>query len=563
MRKVGRCLVSLLFLILTAIAVQAQTLPQMADSLGVEDASGYPGTYVEVPVNITNAKNGSIVTIEFRVEYNESVIKLVGATTGDLTANWGFSLMEGNKIRMTQLLSPGLPIQNGASGTVAILNFSVVGNYGDVSPINITDIYLMNNIGDVGTAPPKNGTFTILSLQDTTPPTLTFVDPTPNNNTAIDEKQFTVKIESNEPLMKAILYIEVWNGTTWGFWENGENIGGLIIPMNNTTDTIWWATVQLPRDVILRYYVEGCDLANNCAKTDMRYLKVSGYPPEIYVTAPGKVPLNADVNMTVTIYDATPATYKVYKNGTLVKEGSYQAFFQFNVSIDTSQVGVWSYTVWANDSFGNANQTTVIIEVFQPAVPEIIAPNVVAKPLEIVRIPIYLNNVTGATGVGFNLTFDPDVIRVERVEPNTTYFTNISIPDYNIDNTTGLVSVASISYDLATTTQPQPIVDLVVRVIANETFTYLNFTFAEISLEPPEFELVVPVKINGSVTVVGLKGDLNDNGRIDIGDVAKVGYMVVGKEQYDLRADFNLNGEIDITDLAKIASYYVGKISEL
>ncbi len=133
----------------------------MADSLGVEDASGYPGTYVEVPVNITNAKNGSIVTIEFRVEYNESVIKLVGATTGDLTANWGFSLMEGNKIRMTQLLSPGLPIQNGASGTVAILNFSVVGNYGDVSPINITDIYLMNNIGDVGTAPPKNGIFKV------------------------------------------------------------------------------------------------------------------------------------------------------------------------------------------------------------------------------------------------------------------------------------------------------------------------------------------------------------------------------------------------------------------
>ena len=284
--------------------------------------------------------------------------------------------------------------------------------------------------------------------------------------------------------------------------------------------------------------------------------------------------------MTVAIYDATPSTYKILKNGSLIKQGTYEPFQLFNVSIDTSQVGTWNYTIWANDSFNNINQTSVIIEIYNPLIwegtvnltpgnftieingktyevsntsalgalhytglsyevsdewyeqygslyvtsiadipasdtkgwlywvnypnesmprvganqyelkdgdtvywyygdwsatpdnaeyliiihvkikaerliPELIAPELTAKPLDIVKIPIYINNVTNATGAGFNLTFNPDVIKVLEVEPNTTYFTNISIPSYNINNESGYISVAEINYDAATTTQPQ------------------------------------------------------------------------------------------------------------
>ncbi|MCK5604022.1 right-handed parallel beta-helix repeat-containing protein, partial [Candidatus Pacearchaeota archaeon] len=60
-----------------------------------------------------------------------------------------------------------------------------------------------------------------------------------------------------------------------------------------------------------------------------------------------------------------------------------------------------------------------------------------------------------------------------------------------------------------------------------------------------------------------VKGDFNNNGRVDIGDVAKVAYMVVDKVADDMGADFNGNGRVDIGDAAKIAYYLVGKVSEL
>ena len=60
--------------------------------------------------------------------------------------------------------------------------------------------------------------------------------------------------------------------------------------------------------------------------------------------------------------------------------------------------------------------------------------------------------------------------------------------------------------------------------------------------------------VDGQVTF-GIKGDFNGNGRVDIGDVAKVAFMVAGKEQEDLNADFNGNGRVDIGDAAKIAFY--------
>jgi len=58
---------------------------------------------------------------------------------------------------------------------------------------------------------------------------------------------------------------------------------------------------------------------------------------------------------------------------------------------------------------------------------------------------------------------------------------------------------------------------------------------------------------------IRLRGDFNGVGGVDIGDVAKVAYMVVGKEPQDLEADFNRNGIADIGDASKIAYYFVGK----
>ncbi|GAB6285486.1 MAG: hypothetical protein STSR0009_16870 [Methanoregula sp.] len=60
------------------------------------------------------------------------------------------------------------------------------------------------------------------------------------------------------------------------------------------------------------------------------------------------------------------------------------------------------------------------------------------------------------------------------------------------------------------------------------------------------------------------KGDFNHNWEVDIGDVALVAYMVVGRAPVILPdADFNENGFVDIGDAAKIAWFKVGKVKEL
>jgi len=65
------------------------------------------------------------------------------------------------------------------------------------------------------------------------------------------------------------------------------------------------------------------------------------------------------------------------------------------------------------------------------------------------------------------------------------------------------------------------------------------------------------------LTATGIKGDFNGDGKVDIGDVAFVAHMVVGKEAADPAADFNGNGAVDIGDAAKIAYYFVEKIPAL
>ncbi|WP_211530392.1 choice-of-anchor L domain-containing protein [Methanocalculus chunghsingensis] len=70
----------------------------------------------------------------------------------------------------------------------------------------------------------------------------------------------------------------------------------------------------------------------------------------------------------------------------------------------------------------------------------------------------------------------------------------------------------------------------------------------------------------GYITVLEshhIQGDLNRNGRIDIGDVANVAWMAAGLTPEDLEADFNDNGQVDSGDAARIAYFYVGKTQEI
>ena len=143
------------------ITVSSTGVPT-ADSFGVEDASGWSGTYVWVPVNITNVRNGPVQGIRLGVDYNERVLNLTNISNGDLTPAWtNLQLGEDRHTMVIATTNTGDAISNGSSGSVVLLNFSVIGSPGDTSPMNLTLIELSNPEGEVGTAPAMNGTFVV------------------------------------------------------------------------------------------------------------------------------------------------------------------------------------------------------------------------------------------------------------------------------------------------------------------------------------------------------------------------------------------------------------------
>jgi hypothetical protein len=99
--------------------------------------------------------------------------------------------------------------------------------------------------------------------------------------------------------------------------------------------------------------------------------------------------------------------------------------------------------------------------------------------------------------------------------------------------------------------------------LQNPVNTYLHPGIFSVSLNASNSGGSDSTVRTGYITVYP-KGDLNTNWRVDIGDVTRVAYMVVGLISQDPRADFhNGNGTVEGSDAAKIAWYYVGKIPEL
>ena len=169
-------LLSVLAMVTSATAV----VVQMADEFGVNNAMGNSGTYVVVPVNIMNVTNGPIQTITFDVLYDHSILELdydndYSLLTGDLTAGtkWNFMLGSDEKSVTVGTSKITQAIPNGSTGSVVLLNFSVIG--AGESIMNMSEIDFANTTNKHGTAPAKNGTFRV----DAGPPSVTNPDANP------------------------------------------------------------------------------------------------------------------------------------------------------------------------------------------------------------------------------------------------------------------------------------------------------------------------------------------------------------------------------------------------
>jgi len=163
-KRIRELVTALAMLILFASSISAQP---MAIGIGVNDTSGHPDTFVKVPVIITNEQNESnesIASIIFDISFNSSVINLTRdrVQKGDLTSAWGPPRFNPDNGRISIVFNgSGTEIPINESGSVVILNFSVVGAPGATSAMNISRIQIGNLSGALGTVSARNGTFII------------------------------------------------------------------------------------------------------------------------------------------------------------------------------------------------------------------------------------------------------------------------------------------------------------------------------------------------------------------------------------------------------------------
>ena len=183
-----------------------------------------------------------------------------------------------------------------------------------------------------------------------------------------------------------------------------------------------------------------------------------------------------------------------------------------------------------------------------------------APPNSTVTIPVSVANVTNISSISFDLLYNSSVVIVNNVSANES-FTDSSIT-LNIDNLNGTIGIMLTNSNLISTSTKTPVIDIAFNITggsgSSTTLDLQNVEFSESGFNP----YTPAVVIDGQI-IVGIKGDFNGNGRVDIGDAAKVAFMVAEKVPEDLNADFNGNGRVDIGDAAKIAFYLAGKVSEL
>ncbi len=193
----------MLILCIAAPPVLAQ--PAAANYFGVDDASGVSGTCVLVPVNIVDVTDGPIQTIKFDILYDESVLNLNSNNLdalqpGTLTdASWVFMLGSNSHSLILTTVQQFRAIPDDSTGTVVLLNFSVIGAPGATSYMGVSEIEFANTENELGTAPAKNGWF-IVNSDENHPPILNPIGDKSINEGSLLEFTISASDPDGDPL---------------------------------------------------------------------------------------------------------------------------------------------------------------------------------------------------------------------------------------------------------------------------------------------------------------------------------------------------------------------------
>jgi len=175
------------------------------------------------------------------------------------------------------------------------------------------------------------------------------------------------------------------------------------------------------------------------------------------------------------------------------------------------------------------------------------------------KVPIQVANITEGTGLAFDMRYDPTTVRVNNITLNQSWTHGSNLV---INSTPGLARVLLSRTDGLNIGAPTPL--LIIDVTdTGAVGSLVHLTADNAQWSTRDFNTSPFNVIDGSVFVYRIRGDFNGNGVVDIGDVSRVAYMIVGLTPMDPAADFNGTGTVDVADAAKIAYYLGGKITQL
>jgi hypothetical protein len=175
-----------------------------------------------------------------------------------------------------------------------------------------------------------------------------------------------------------------------------------------------------------------------------------------------------------------------------------------------------------------------------------------------VIVPISLVNLSEATGFGLSINYDPSSVLIHDVMLNRSLLPDAELTAEYHDGKL-IVAVTSSSLLNLSSTSPALLLNVSGIGVAGEV-THLHSTHAEWS--DPLFQPHLMPVTSGSFSLL-LRGDFNENGAVDIGDVAKTAYMAASLTHVDQRADFNDDGIVNGADASMISYAYVGKTPPL
>ena len=173
------------------------------------------------------------------------------------------------------------------------------------------------------------------------------------------------------------------------------------------------------------------------------------------------------------------------------------------VTIPTAGLFPGTYRVYMTLENGRdltaLGQTTVtLLETMSEGTASIILPNTSVTQNLFTSIPIRVANMTRGTGLSFNITYDPEILRINNVTLNQSFASAGS--SLAVNSTAGLIRVALASTELITIGSPTTMFFLNVTGIgAQGSSTALNFQDAMWSNET--FDIRQLETVNGAVRI--------------------------------------------------------------